>query len=99
MVTELGYSSVGAVKYAIENWNNSDLDVFKDNCTNFVSDSLSYGGGMPQKEDWWLPRHFDSDGWSDGTAGNSDPFPPGLSHGGIVKHGRRAVPEDRHSRS
>jgi hypothetical protein len=77
---ELGYSSVGAVKYAIENWNNSDLDVFKDNCTNFVSDSLSYGGGMPQKEDWWLPRHFDTDGWSDGTAGNSDPFPPGLSH-------------------
>lgn len=77
---ELGYSSVGAVKYALENWNNTDLDEFNDNCTNFVSDSLSYGGGMKQNEDWWLPRHYDSDGWSDGTRGHPGILPPGLSH-------------------
>ncbi|KAA0100119.1 amidase [Mycolicibacterium sp. P1-18] len=77
---ELGYSSAGTVQYAIDNWNNPRLDAFKDNCTNFVSDSLSYGGNLKQREDWFLPRHFDTDGWSDGTGGNRDGLPPGLSH-------------------
>lgn len=77
---ELGYSSVGTVRYAIANYDNDKLDVFPDNCTNFVSDSLSYGGGMKQKEDWYLPRHYDRDGWSDGTRGGSDILPPGFTH-------------------
>ncbi|WP_225433577.1 amidase domain-containing protein [Mycolicibacterium mucogenicum] len=75
-----GYSSVGTVRYAIANYNNADLDSFSDNCTNFVSDSLSYGGGMKQKESWFLPRHFDRDGWSDGTMGHKDILPPGMTH-------------------
>ena len=78
---DLGYSSAGAVAYAKKNWDNRSLDQFTDNCTNFVSDTLAYGGGMRPKEDGWLPRHFDDDGWSDGTTGASgDPFPPGWSH-------------------
>jgi Putative amidase domain len=79
----LGYSSVGTVAYALDNWNNSNLDwTKKDNCTNFASDALAYGGNMPFKEDWGglIPRHWDTKGWSDGSnADGGDPL-PGLSH-------------------
>lgn len=84
---DLGYSSAGTTQFALDNWNNSHLDWSgKNNCTNFVSNALAYGGNMPFKEDSWLgifpkPRRDDTEGWSDGTNGDgSDPLPPGLSH-------------------
>ncbi|ATL66378.1 amidase domain-containing protein [Nocardia terpenica] len=82
--SDLGYSSVGTVRYAEQNWNQSSMDwEGKDNCTNFASNALAYGGGMKFKEDWGglIPRHFDTKGWSDGTNGDGgDPLPPGTTH-------------------
>ncbi|GAB2549383.1 amidase domain-containing protein [Nocardia heshunensis] len=107
---DLGYSSVGTVRYALDNWNNSRLDwVDKDNCTNFASDALKYGGGMPEKESDFglIPRHFDKNGWSDGSNGEGDDItPPGWSHtptwGGaqgnrdfFVKNGGQVVSPDK----
>ncbi|MCU1647961.1 MAG: amidase [Nocardia sp.] len=81
---DLGYSSVGTVRYALDNWDKSSMDwEGKDNCTNFASNALEYGGGMRQKESMFglIPRHYDKNGWSDGTNGNaSDPMPPGYTH-------------------
>lgn len=75
---ELGYSSSGAVNYAKQNANNSSLDWDpEDNCTNFVSDTLKYGGGMPTKDsDTWPVNHWDHDGWSDGGLGGDNALPP-----------------------
>ncbi|WP_405132701.1 amidase domain-containing protein [Nocardia sp. NBC_01388] len=81
---DLGYSSVGTVRYALDNWDKSSMDWSNlDNCTNFASNALKYGGGMRQKESMFglIPRHFDKDGWSDGTNGDGgDPMPPGYTH-------------------
>ncbi|QIS12422.1 amidase domain-containing protein [Nocardia arthritidis] len=78
---ENGYSTIGALKYAREHANDTSIDwEDKDNCTNFASMVLAYGGGMHQKEDFWPPRHWDRDGWSDGTNGHPDILPPGWSH-------------------
>ncbi|MVU76653.1 amidase [Nocardia sp. ET3-3] len=107
---ELGYSSIGTVRYALDNWDNHRLDwVDKDNCTNFASDALKYGGGMKEKESDFglIPRHFDDDGWSDGSNGEGDDItPPGWSHtrswGGaqrnhdfFVKNGGKEVSPDQ----
>jgi hypothetical protein len=75
---QLGYSSAGAVNYAKQNVDNSSLDWDpEDNCTNFVSDALKYGGGMKTKDsDTWPVNHWDHDGWSDGGLGGDDALPP-----------------------
>lgn len=81
---DLGFSSVGTVRYALDNWDKSSMDwEDKDNCTNFASNALKYGGGMKQKESMYglIPRYFDHDGWSDGTNGDgNDPLYKGLTH-------------------
>lgn len=75
-----GYSSVGTVRYAQKNWNNRWLDEYDDNCANFVSDSLAYGGRMKQKENSGLLRHGDQDDWSDATDGTKDVFTTWATH-------------------
>ena len=68
---QLGYSSVGTVQYAIANHDNKSLDNFTDNCTNFVSDSLHYGGGLADSRSGFgiEPPKFDRGGWSDSGTG------------------------------
>lgn len=77
---ELGYSSVGTVGYAKSNWDNRGLDWGgKDNCTNFVSTSLRYGGGMKTKDvDGWPWDHSNPDAWTDGGLGGSPAGRPEL---------------------
>ncbi len=77
---ELGYSSAGTVAYAKSNWDNRDLDWNgKDNCTNFVSTSLRYGGGMETKDvDGWPRDHSNADAWTDGGLGGSPAGRPEL---------------------
>ncbi|RIR15196.1 amidase [Mycobacteroides abscessus] len=82
---ELGYSSAGTVDYAKRNVDNDGLDwKDKDNCTNFVSNSLRYGGGMKTKEDpdsMWpvLPTdHWNKNSWTDSGMGGDDPLRPQL---------------------
>lgn len=38
------YNRMDTVGFALDNWNNSDLDFFPWNCTNFVSHALEVGG-------------------------------------------------------
>lgn len=72
----LGYSSLGTVQYALANWNNKNIDwAGKNNCANFVSHSLAYGGGMRQKSDT-VPS-FDSDGW---YGVENSLLPAGMTH-------------------
>ncbi|MCV7230486.1 amidase domain-containing protein [Mycolicibacterium komossense] len=105
---DLGYSSVGAVRYARDNYHNDSLDwPGKDNCTNFASDALAYGGRMPQKQNSYTLPRWDDDGWYDGTRGDpQDPLPRGLTHtrswGGaqanhdfFLHHGGTAVSADQ----
>lgn len=50
--------------WANKNWNNGGVDMFSDNCTNFVSLALNRGGGMPLKInflDWGIPGHHSGD--------------------------------------
>ncbi|RIT43486.1 amidase [Mycobacteroides abscessus] len=79
---ELGYSSAGTVDYAKRNWNNTKLDwEGLDNCTNFVSTSLRYGGGMPTKDSPFDPvNHGYGDGWSDGGWAGEHHAPPGVTN-------------------
>lgn len=74
---QLGYSSVGTVQYALTNVDNKSLDNFPDDCTNFVSDSLHYGGGLSEHRSGMglKPPKFDRGGWSD-----SDVGPEGDTH-------------------
>ena len=74
---ELGYSSVGTVQYALDNVGNKTLDNFPDDCTNFVSDSLHYGGGLSEHRSGLgiEPPKFDRGGWSDSGVG-----PEGSTH-------------------
>ncbi|MGC4935088.1 amidase domain-containing protein [Gordonia sp. DT30] len=71
----LGYSSVGTVRYAQKNWANTSLDEYNDNCTNFVSDSLAYGGGMRVKSNSGILLHNSQKDWDDGTDGANNIFP------------------------
>jgi Putative amidase domain len=68
---QLGYSSVGTVQYALANVDNKKLDNFPDDCTNFVSDSLRYGGGLSEHRSGFglEPPKFDRGGWSDSEVG------------------------------
>lgn len=79
---DLGYSSVGTVRYARDNVEQTSMDwAGKDNCTNYASDALGYGGRMPQKQNSYTLPRWDSDGWYDGTNGDgSDPLPRSLTH-------------------
>lgn len=79
---ELGYSSAGTVDYAKRNWANAKLDwEGLDNCTNFVSTSLRYGGGMPTKDSPFDPvNHGYADGWSDGGWAGEHHAPPGVTN-------------------
>ena len=63
-----GIDRVALVNYALQNWNNTNLDIpDQDNCTNFVSDALAAAGmhqqnGLPG---WPLTRD-DKDVWYGG---------------------------------
>jgi hypothetical protein len=50
--------------WANANWNNGGIDMFNDNCTNFVSLALNRGGRMPLKinfANWGIPGHHSGD--------------------------------------
>lgn len=81
--TENGYNSVDAVRYAKDNWNNKRLDwAGKDNCVNFVSDALRYGGKMAPKVSGLgiISPNLDKNGWNATSNENSNVLPPGLTH-------------------
>ncbi|WP_280268663.1 amidase domain-containing protein [Nocardia wallacei] len=73
-----GYSAVEAVKYAREHWDDTSIDIFDNNCANFVSHSLSEAGleskgGLTTQDDAW--------GRSRGAGINFDPPGPGSIQG------------------
>lgn len=59
-----GYDRVELVRWAEQNWNNSDIDVFDNNCTQFVSTGLEHAGMKQHMSDW--TGTFDDDGWGHG---------------------------------
>ncbi|MGC5248406.1 amidase domain-containing protein [Gordonia sp. DT219] len=81
---ENGFSSVGAVRWALAHRNDDSIDDYPNNCANFVSYALSEGGSLPYKSDHSFAR-FDHDGWGVDDdpyldpLGISDNF-PGLTH-------------------
>lgn len=64
-----GIDRVALVNYALNNWNNTNLDIpNQDNCTNFVSDALA-AAGMQQKGSsftGWPFNRDDKDVWYGG---------------------------------
>jgi hypothetical protein len=70
--TDRGYDSVTAVRWALAHVNGTSVDVFDNNCANFVSNAL-YNAGMPYKLDGadlgiatLDPVRYDSTGWGRG---------------------------------
>lgn len=59
-----GYDRVELVRWAQENWDNKDIDIFDNNCTQFVSTGLEHAG-MKQHMSGWTGT-FDDDGWGHG---------------------------------
>jgi len=60
-----GYNAVEAVRWARANTHNDDIDIFDNNCANFVSHALS-AGGLDHKTDFWLGT-FSDDSWTEGA--------------------------------
>ncbi|MGQ4614812.1 amidase domain-containing protein [Nocardia sp. R7R-8] len=67
-----GYSSVEAVRYAREHWNDSSIDIFDNNCANFVSNTLS-AAGLDSKG----TLTTQSDAWTRSRTAGIDFDPPG----------------------
>ncbi|TCO52626.1 amidase domain-containing protein [Actinocrispum wychmicini] len=61
---DYGYDRVELVRWAEKNWNNSDIDIFGNNCTQFVSTGLEHAG-MEQKMSFWSGT-LDPNGWGHG---------------------------------
>ncbi|GDY33269.1 amidase domain-containing protein [Gandjariella thermophila] len=59
-----GYDRVELLRWAQQNWNNKDIDIFGNNCANFVSTALEHAG-LQEKMSMWTGT-FDSDGWGHG---------------------------------
>ncbi|WP_158886916.1 amidase domain-containing protein [Amycolatopsis anabasis] len=58
-----GYNRVEMIRWARENWNGPRLHGGND-CANFVSNSLHYGGGLGERQARW--GIFDDDHWGQG---------------------------------
>ncbi|BCY07123.1 amidase domain-containing protein [Actinoplanes sp. L3-i22] len=65
-----GYDRTGVAKWAIDHWNDESADVFRNNCTNFVSNALE-GGGMQEHLDPWLGTLSDNS-WGKGVQFGKD---------------------------
>ncbi|ADG99181.1 hypothetical protein Srot_2747 [Segniliparus rotundus DSM 44985] len=58
-----GYSNINALRYARDHWNDDSIDhVDNSRCTDFVSNVLHFGGGLPYKTSW-LGDLDDTDNW------------------------------------
>ncbi|MET8540385.1 amidase domain-containing protein [Kitasatospora sp. NPDC004799] len=63
------YDRVKTVQWALEHWNDTTVDVFDDNCTNFASEALRQGGVHAKWDQWWGWRGDDTWGRSDDAGG------------------------------
>ncbi|MDL9947997.1 amidase domain-containing protein [Gordonia sp. ABSL11-1] len=70
--TGRGYDPVKTVRWALANAENEDIDIFGNNCANFVSHSLD-AGGLGEKLDGW--GTLDDDNWGRSAAGEGDWIP------------------------
>lgn len=76
-----GYSAVEVIRYAKAHVNDSDIDVYPNNCANFVSHAL-HAGGIPYKFSS-TPEiaRWDTDGWGATLGGEMNiPGLGGLDH-------------------
>ncbi|WP_224283722.1 amidase domain-containing protein [Streptomyces sp. LS1784] len=64
------YDRVKTVQWALEHWNDTTIDVFDDNCTNFASEALRQGGVHAKWDQWWGWRGDDTWGRSDDAGGD-----------------------------
>jgi len=60
-----GYNRIEMIRWAQQNVDNSDIDIFDNNCANFVSNSLEHAG-LDQKMDFWAGTLSD-DSWGHGA--------------------------------
>jgi hypothetical protein len=73
-----GYNAVDTVRWAQENWDNTAIDVFDNNCATFVSHALNEGGlgmkfgltGSYGGSDSWGQGGQTGIGWIDSNLGN-----------------------------
>ena len=78
---ENGYSAIDVIRYAKEHANDTSIDVYPNNCANFVSHAL-HEGGIPYKfsSPFELVR-WDQDGWGATVGGEMNlPFVGGIDH-------------------
>lgn len=74
-----GYDPLATVRWARDNVNNADIDVFGNNCTNFVSRSLNEGGLKERRSGWGTT--LERDNWGRSLAGDLGvPFVEGVTH-------------------
>ncbi|MFB8281103.1 amidase domain-containing protein [Nocardia colli] len=64
-----GYDPVQTVRWALANAGNSDIDVFSNNCANFVSHALR-NGGLEDKSSLWNPTTRSGGNWGTSLSGN-----------------------------
>lgn len=75
-----GFSSTKAVKWALEHKDDTSIDVYENNCANFVSNAL-HEAGLPYKINPWKGARYDSGGWGQTPAGELNlPWGEGWDH-------------------
>lgn len=75
-----GYDPVRTVSWALAHANDTDIDVFGNNCANFASHALR-NGGLGDKMDFWSWGTLDDDNWGTSVAGDAGiPVIEGVTH-------------------
>ncbi|MFI6850382.1 amidase domain-containing protein [Kitasatospora sp. NBC_00085] len=64
------YDRIKTVQWALEHWDDTSIDVFGDNCTNFASEALHQGGLHAKGDGLWGWRGDDTWGRSEDAGGD-----------------------------
>lgn len=98
------YDRVKTVQWALDHWDDTSIDVFGDNCTNFASEALRQGGLRAKGDGLWGWRGDDTWGRSEDAGGDwlSQRVDYSKSWAGaqnmhdfLMRHGSEEVPPDQ----
>jgi hypothetical protein len=98
------YDRVKTVQWALEHWDDTSIDAFDDNCTNFASEALHQGGLRAKGDSLWGWRGDDTwgrsndagDGWLSQRVDYSKSWAGAQNmHDFMMRHGGQEVPPDQ----
>jgi hypothetical protein len=95
---------VKTVQWALDHWDDTSIDAFDDNCTNFASESLQQGGVRPKGDGLWGWRGDDT--WGRSNDAGSDWLSQRVDysktwagaqnmHDFMMRHGSQEIPADQ----